>query len=163
MSRQLTKTDLDAAIRAAGKRRDINEVNRIFRSLGTRSDVYTYTPVITAAGNNNRMDLAEESFRIALANNQANVVTLNSMITAAGNNNRTDLAEEAFRIALARNQADIVTHGNINDARQKNTISAQPTPTTRYRHNPYSFVCSWEADNTVPPTSTELSRVTLRQ
>ena len=129
MSRQSAKKGLDAAIRAAGKNGDIDKVIRIFQTLGAEADVYTYTAVITAAGNNNRMDLAEE----------------------------------AFRIALERNQADVVTHGNINDARQKNTISAQPTPTTRYRHNPYSLFCSWEADNTVPPTSTELSRVPLRR
>jgi hypothetical protein len=132
------------------------------------ANVVTLSSTITAAGNCNRPDLLIDAYHRATAQGQyqgylylADVVTLNSTITAAGNCNRMDLVEEAFRIALTRNQADVVTRGNFNDARQKNP---PPAPTTaRYRHNPYSFLCSREADNTVPPTSTALSRVALRQ
>ena len=137
MSRQSEKKDLDVAIRAAGKRRDVNSLVDAYHRA-TAQGQYQHHPYL------------------------ADVVTLNIAITVAGNNQRLDLAEDAFRIALARNQADVVTHGNINDARQKN----RPPLGTRFRHNPYSFTKSWEIDNTPPrlnSVSSGASSMTLRQ
>ena len=131
MSRQPTKKDLDLAIRDAGKNRYANSLVDAYHCV-TAQGQYQGHPYL------------------------ADVVTLNSTITAAGNCNRMGLAEEAFRILLACNQDNVVTHANFNYARQKNPPS---DPTTRYRHNPYSFICSWEANNTTPSTSAELNHV----
>ena len=172
MSRQPTKKDLDLAIRDAGKNRYANSLVDAYHCVTAQgqyqghpylADVVTLSSTITAAGNCNRPDLLVDAYHRATAQGQyqghpylANVVTLNSTITAAGNCNRMGLAEEAFRILLACNQDNVVTHANFNYARQKNPPS---DPTTRYRHNPYSFICSWEANNTTPSTSAELNHV----
>ena len=120
MSRPPNKIELDEAIRAAGIRRNINTVIHIVQILGTQADAYTYTAVITAAGNCNRLDVLIDAYHRATAQgeyqhsrrNIADVVTLSSAITAAGNCNLMGLAEEA-RIALANNQADVVMRANI--------------------------------------------------
>ena len=117
--------------------------------------------MITTAGNNNRMDLAEEAFRMAIdpKNYQANMVTLNSMITAAGNNNRMDLVIDIYNYAVSIGQTDAITFGNFNDARIKNkvpeqTVCSAHSYSARYRNDPYSWHCSQQFF-AIPETATE--------
>ena len=156
-----TKKDLNQSIRAAGKRKNIDEVVKIWRSLGAEADAYTYAAVITAAGNNNRMDLAEEAFRMAIdpRNYQVDVVTLNCMITAAGNNNRMDLAIDIYNYALSVGQANAITFLNFNDTRINNKFPGQPvysahSYSVRYRNDPYSWHCSQRLF-AIPRTATQ--------
>ena len=139
---QPSTKELTQQLTMAGKHHNTHEIERIYWQLvnSGQANVVTFNSMITAAGNNGRMDLAIDAYNRTLRTGQADVVTFSSMITAAGNNGRMDLAIDAYnRVTDQSNyQADEVTHSAMQQARQKNTFGEGPHVPCR-QNRPYSY------------------------